>query len=43
MTENISDVIVDWEWSGDAVTVVQTQDDPTIFGVVVCNPDGSNL
>jgi hypothetical protein len=43
MSESIKEAIVDWEWSGDWVSVVVSDDDPTINAVVVCNADGSTI
>ena len=43
MTETVRVAIIDWEGKDILVSVVPTQDDPTVNGIVVCNADWSSV
>jgi hypothetical protein len=43
MSESVRTSIVDKDWNNRLLSVVQSTVDPTKYGIVVCNPDGSKL
>ena len=43
MAETIRIAITDWEETGKLVSVVETDEDPTIKWIVILNPDGSDI
>ena len=41
--ETVRTAITDWEWNNKLLSVVQSTSDPTKYGLVICNPDGSPI
>ena len=41
--ETVRIAITDWEETGNLVSVVETEDDPTVKWIVVLNPDWTDI
>lgn len=41
--ETVRTAITDWDWQNKLLSVVQSINDPTKYGLVICNPDWSRI